>query len=719
MKYDFLLEIGCENLPSAYLDEAIAHMQKLFEEGFKAGRIPFERVAAMGTPKRLVVHVTGLAARQGVAEERIVGPPSKFAFAPDGSFTKAAEGFAKSHGVPVAALSRVETGKGEYLAVVKRIQGKPTVSVAKELVPALVQSIRMPKMMRWGSGGLRFGRPIRWLLCLYGERVVKVKIGDISAGRRTRLSPLFEKTTAVKSVDHYFSLMRNKKIMLDPALRRDAVRTGAKECALARGGMLVEDEELVGIVANLLESPVVLAGSYDKAFLKLPREVIVTALKSHQRYFSVAGSRGKLVPAFIAFADGARRNTKGIVKGYERVLRARLDDAAFYYREDTAKPFEEMAGKLAGVVWLEGLGTLAEKASRIETLALWMRAAWGVGGEALENSIRRAARLAKADLASEMVKDGKEFTALQGYMGREYARVSGEPSEVTEAIYEHYLPRFAGDSLPRRDTSIFLALAAKTDSIAGCFVMGLEPSGSQDPYALRRHAMGVLRILIAKKARLSITKALERSLDLFIGASKDLSRSREELLAALREFFSQRMYTILRGDGADHDLVAAILAAPWEYPHPTAESVLELQEMRKRGELTPFVLAMKRIANIIPRRLKEGFTHDVGMNALAAFSERRSAELGISPELFAVDTERELYDEVSLACTKLYEAKRSSEVQQSIKILRLLVPYVNKYFDDVLVNCEDEKIRNNRIAFLANSYRTFMLFCDFSLIAGE
>ena len=719
MKHDFLLEIGCENLPSGYVEDAIEQLRKQFEEGLPAARISFEGIRAMGTPKRLVVHVTGLAARQDTAEERIVGPPSKIAIAPDGSFTKAAEGFARSQGVPVTSLARVETGKGEYLAVIKRIHGKPAVSILKELVPPWIQGIRMPKSMRWGAGGLRFGRPIRWLLCLNGDAVVALKIGGLVAGRLTRYSPLFEKTVVVKSIDHYFSAMRRAGIILDPAARRDAVRTASRECARALGGTLVEDEELVATVANLLESPVVLAGNYDEAFLQLPREVIVTALKSHQRYFSVAGARGKLVPAFVAFADGARRNTKGIARGYERVLRARLEDAVFYYREDTAKPFEEMAGKLAGIVWLEGLGSLAEKASRVEALALWMRSAWNLGGEELERSIRRAARLAKADLASEMVKDGKEFTALQGYIGREYARVSGETGDVAEAIFEHYLPRFAGDSLPRRDTSTLLALADKMDAITGCFIMGLEPSGSQDPYALRRHAMGVLRILIAKRAPLSLTKTFERSIELFKDVSKASARDRAELPAALHEFLSQRLYTILRSDGVDHDLVAAILAAPWEYPHAASAMALDLQNERTRGALAPFVLAMKRITNIIPRGMREAFTPDVGIKALTAFSERRASELGVDAELFTGDTEKRLYDEVSRACEKLAEARRAGEVQESPSILRSLVPYVNKYFDDVLVNCEDEKIRNNRISFLANSYRAFMLFCDCSLIAGE
>lgn len=719
MTKDLLLEIGCENLPSGYLDDMIEQLRKLFAEGLKAERIPFGEIAVMGTPKRLVVHVRDLAAKQGGAEESIVGPPVKIAFAEDGTFTRAAEGFARSHGVEPAALARVETPKGSYLAFVKRIKGKPAVSLLKERLPQWIQGVRTPKTMRWNSGEVRFARPIRWILCLYGPDVVRVKIDTLVAARCTRLSALFEKTVSVKSADHYFAIMRRSGIILDPSARRDAIRAQAARSAAAQGGTLVEDEDLVRIVANLLESPVVMAGGYDEAFLALPREVIITALKSHQRYFSVAGPRGKLLPHFVAFADGARRNAASIVKGYERVLRARLDDAVFYYREDTARPFEEMAAKLRGIVWLEGLGSLAEKASRIEALALWMRSAWGIGGEELERTIRRSAHLAKADLASEMVKDGKEFTALQGYIGREYARASGETAEVAEVIYEHYLPKFAGDRLPRSDASTLVALADKIDTISGCFVMGLEPSGSQDPYALRRQAVGVVRILVAKRSPLSLPEALDRSVSLFAGSLGAAADSRTELLAALRDFYAQRMYAILRGDGADHDLVAAILASPWEYPHAVADMVAELAALRKSGELAPFVLAMKRLTNIIPRSLREGFTYDGGMKALEALSAGRHSELGFSPELFGVDAERKLADEVSRASRDLLEAKRAGEVQRALSILRGIVPYVNKFFEDVLVNCEDEKIRDNRIALLASSYMAFMLFCDFSQIAGE
>jgi glycyl-tRNA synthetase beta chain len=716
---DFLLEIGCENIPSGYLDDVIGQLRGRFEEGLAADRIPVGGVSVVGTPKRIVVHVRELGAKQEAADERIIGPPVKIAVAPDGSFTPAADGFARSHGVDPGSLERVETPKGAYLAVVKRIKGRPAVSLLKERIPGWVQSIRTPKTMRWESGGMRFARPIRWILCLHGSAVVRLRIDRLAAGRLTRPSPLFEETVSIKSVDHYFAVMRKAGVILDPAERRSAVRERAAACARSQGGALVEDEELVGIVANLLESPVVMPGSYDEAFLALPREVIVTALKSHQRYFSVAERGGGLLPRFVAFADGERRGPRRIAHGYERVLRARLDDAVFYFKEDTGRPFEEMAAKLDGIVWLEGLGSLAAKASRIEALARWMRGAWGIGDESLERTVARAALLAKADLASEMVKDGKEFTALQGYIGREYARVSGEPAEVADAIYEHYLPRFAGDDVPRGDASVLVALADKVDTITGCFILKLEPSGSQDPYALRRNAVGVLRILMARRSALSLPAVLERSASIYEESLPAVSRDRAELLTALREFYAQRLYAMLRGEGLDHDLVSAVLAAPWEYPHAVRDMAAELGALRASGQLAPFALAMKRVTNIIPRAMRGPFTREAGLRALEAMAGKREGDLSFSSSLFEADAERELEERFSRACAQLLEARRSREVERSLGILKGIVPYVNKFFEDVLVNCEDDKIRNNRIAFLVSTYMVFMLFCDFSQIAGE
>ena len=715
MKKDYLLEVGCENIPSGYLASALRQLAENFTGGLRSERIPFASLNILGTPKRLVVVIEGLSSKQKSIEERIVGPPCNVAFSPDGQYTKAAEGFARSQGVGAKSLKKVETERGEYIAVVKVVRGKSSASILRVRIPEWLGAVKLPKAMRWDDSGFRFARPIRWIVSLYGSRVLKLDIGSVTAGRKTRVSPYYESALPVDSVRHYFSLMKKNRVILDPEERRGAIRRLAGEKALSVGGRLVEDEELVGSVADLLESPVVLVGEFDSAFLELPREVIVTALKSHQRYFSISGRGGKLRPNFIAFADGARRNTREILKGYERVLQARLADADFYFREDTAKPIHRMAEKLGGIVWLEGLGNVAQKAQRIEKLALSMLAAVG-GGDELGDNVRRAALLAKADLASEMVKDGKEFTLLQGSIGREYARVSGESEEVSQAIYEHYLPRYAGDDIPSGDTGLLVALADKLDTIAGGFLMGLEPTGSQDPYALRRHALGILRISIAREARLSLPRSIERSLELFDeeGLVPD---DMPELSVRIFAFFTQRFKTMLRGDGFDHDLVASILNAPWEVPIEARGMVEVLQRMRRDGELADFVLAMKRVANIIPASMKTGFSREAGERTLEAFSGKDESKLGFSSAAFAEKSEDDLYAAVSIACAELMSLE--GERPRCFSILGELVPVINVYFDKVLVNCEDEALRNNRLSFLRDLYLVFSLYCDFSAIAGE
>jgi glycyl-tRNA synthetase beta chain len=460
-----------------------------------------------------------------------------------------------------------------------------------------------------------------------------------------------------------------------------------------------------------------MAGRFDRKFLELPREVIVTALKSHQRYFSVEGRDGRLRPDFVAFADGARRNKAEILKGYERVLQARLEDAGFYFREDTSIPIEEMAGRLGGIVWLEGLGTLADKAGRTAAVAGWICSVWRPGDRDLAEKAARAALLAKADLASEMVKDGKEFTKLQGYIGREYALVSGEDAEVADALFEHYLPRFSGDSLPSTGTGTVLALADRLDTIAGCFIQGFEPTGSQDPYALRRQAVGILRISSETGIPLPVPDALAFALgqygDEAVAAS---GRTREELTAGMTDMFSQRLNSILRADGHDYDLVAAALTAPWLLPSAVEGMVKRLGKMRKDGRLQDFTLAMKRVVNILPRDLRRPVTREEGDSALRALAEGKGRIF--DEGLMSEPSERNLADIASRAAAEL-EALAPEEADLSVEILAGLVPAVNSYFDDVLVNCEDESVRNNRISFLTALNRVCGRYCNFMEIVSE
>ncbi len=720
MKKEFLLEIGCENLPSGYIDEAVAQLRRSFTEGLGSERLSFESIDVAGTPNRLVVHIRGLAVRQEAKVETITGPPVSIAVDGDGNFTQAARGFANREGIEPGKMKRVRMEKGEYLAVERKIAGRTTRSILMEMAPAMISGMRFPKVMKWDDSDFRFARPVRWILSMFGDAVLKIKMGKIVSSNKTRMSPFFEEYIEVKDSGDYFRILHENGIILDNGERKKQVARLAGKAAEETGGHLVEDDGLCSMVANLLESPVVMAGCFDSSFLELPREVIVTALKSHQRYFSVEGSGGKLNPVFIAFADGAAGNRKEIIKGYERVLQARLADARFYFNEDTSIPLEDMAAKLEGIVWLEGMGTLKQKSVRLGRLCEWFIERLNPGEPELKKDAARAAFLAKADLASEMVKDGKEFTLLQGYIGREYARVSGESDSVSEAIYEHYFPRYSGDRLPEGDAGMLVSIADKLDTLAGCFIQGLGPTGSQDPYALRRGAISILRIMIERRLPVSLRDAVTGSLEIFreVGLLST-DRTEEKINVEVLDLFTQRFNTMLRGEGYDHDLVSSVLSSPWEVPFAVRDMVHRLQEMRNTGALADFILAMKRIINIIPKQRREKITMASGRRALEGFAERDEGRLGFKTGLFTENEEMIFFDASCQSASRMLELDLPAESGRFFDILSGLVPVVNGYFDKVLINCEDTVVRENRISFLADLYRALGLFCDYSQVAGE
>ncbi len=719
MKKDFLLEIGCENLPSGYIDGAISQLEEIFSRELGSMKTGYDSLYVSGTPNRLVVYVKGLPSKQEGSVSTVTGPPVSVAVADDGSWTKAAEGFARKQGVTVDDLSRLKTDRGEYIAVEVAERGRPVDAVLREMLPVWISSIRFPKVMKWDSTDLRFARPVRWVMALLGDRLLRFRLGSLSSAPVTRLSPYFEESVTVEGQKHYFDILRKARIILDRGRREEKVHDDAKKAAEESGGVLVDDAELCSMVANLVERPVVMAGSFDRKYLELPREVIVTALKSHQRYFSVQSRNGKLKPGFIAFADGARKNRAEILKGYERVLHARLEDAGFYYWEDTSIPLEKMAGRLDGIVWLEGLGTLADKSRRTASLAARICGSWRPGDGGLAGRVERASLLAKADLASEMVKDGKEFTKLQGYIGREYARVSGEPEEVAEAVFEHYLPRFSGDALPATDTGTVLALADRLDTIAGCFIQGFGPTGSQDPYALRRQAVGVLRICSEKGIPLDIPGTLDFCLGQFGPEAVAASRGdRESLLGGMVDLFSQRLNSILRAEGVDYDIVLAVLTAPWQYPSAVGRMAGRLREMRDEGRLYDFSLAMKRTVNILAKEYRRPVSLEEGEKALLEVSGGKGVAGTFDPGLFSEKAEKFLFDEASKAAERLL-GLGPDQFESSVDILYGLVPAVNTYFDKVLVNCEEESVRNNRTAFLLALSRVSGRFCNFLEIVVE
>ncbi|MHB8918801.1 MAG: glycine--tRNA ligase subunit beta, partial [Desulfocucumaceae bacterium] len=490
---DFLLEIGTEEMPARFVGPALQQLKELAGNQLREKRIQFEQVRAVGTPRRLAVYTTGLAESQQPLVKEVKGPALKVAYNSSGEPTPAVLGFARSQRVDMASLVVKPVGPVEYVFARKSEQGRPTAEVLAQICPELIAGLHFPKPMRWGDLEFRFARPIRWILALYGNAVVRFSLAGLEAGRTTLGHRFLSRgPLTLNDARDYFGEMKKAFVVVDPEERKQLIRSQVEAAAKSEGGRVEEDEELLDEVTNLVEYPTAFVGSYDQAFLRLPKEVPVTVMREHQRYFPVTGSDGGLLPRFIGVRNGITEHIDTVRAGNEKVLRARLADGAFFWDEDLKVPLADRAGSLKKVIWQESLGTVYDKVERVTGLALFIGEKLGAGNDLL-GIIKRAAAICKADLVTNMVY---EFPELQGVMGREYALRSGEIRDVAQAIFEHYLPRFAGDILPSTQGGRVLSLADKMDTLAGCFAVGIQPTGSQDPYALRRQALGIGSIIL-------------------------------------------------------------------------------------------------------------------------------------------------------------------------------------------------------------------------------
>lgn len=504
-----LFEIGTEEIPARFMSGAFEYMETFIQDKFKEYRIDFEKVRATGTPRRLVLFVEGVAEKQRDLEEEVIGPPAKVAFDATGKVTKAGEGFARAQGVSIEDLKVKQTPKGEYVYVVKKEKGKPTKELLPDILKEMVLKFPWPKSMRWGKRKIRFARPIHWFLALLDNEVIELNISDIPSGNVTYghrfLSP---KPKQVNSPQDYPEIMKNSYVVFDHEERMAMIKDQIQQEATKVGGVPDEDPDLLHEVTFLVEYPVSTTGKFDKKYLDLPQEVLTTTMKSHQRYFPVFNRKGEILPYFIVVNNIITDDMDLITRGNERVLKARLADAKFFYDEDKKTPLMEMLEKLKNVVFQEKLGTSYEKVMRFREIA--NKLAEKLAPEKKEK-VDRCALLCKADLESQMVN---EFDELQGVMGREYAYAQGEDPEVAEGIFEHYLPRFSGDNLPTTDTGAIVGIADRIDTIVGCFGIGLTPTGSEDPYGLRRDALGIIQVILHKGYRISLSELIDQALDL-------------------------------------------------------------------------------------------------------------------------------------------------------------------------------------------------------------
>jgi tetrameric-type glycyl-tRNA synthetase beta subunit len=687
---DFLFEIRTEEIPAAELEGARQDLARGIAEVLSAEGLTAEEIESYATPRRLVVWARNLAERQLDRETEVLGPPAAAAFDANGKPTRAAEGFARAQKVDVSDLAIVESARGRTVAVRRTVPGRAAVDVLSEVIPRVVGALTFRKTMRWGKGERPFVRPVRGVLALFGSRVVPMEImgvraGDSTTGHRV----LSDAEIPVTAPADYFQKLRGAYVEPDGEARRAAILASARRLAAQVGGQIDADADLAAVLADLVEWPGLVRGTFDPAYLELPEEITTTVMRVHQKFLPVRGTDG-LLPYFIAVMDNAADRRGFIAKGSEWVLNARLADARFFFREDSRETLESRLSQLERLNFQERLGSYAAKTLRLEELSAAI--AEGVGRHDLVSDVRTAAKLAKADLTSRMVR---EFTDLQGVMGGIYARAEGFPESVWKAIYDQYRPQAQGDDLPRDAAGAVLSLADRFDTLVGLFRLGMLPTGSKDPYGLRRAAAGVVSIAISRKWRLDWSVIARRALSLY---PADLPGSTiDRTLADLEVFFAERLRNSIERGGSSYDEISAVVnVGVWDFAD-TAERAAALTDARRRLDFRSLVLAFKRIRNIL-----EGETLPEP-----------------SPELYREDAERALAADFVQAkglLERLIVERRYPEALETIASIALSL---DRFFVDVLVNCPEDDLRRNRHALLSAIRKEFTKLADFSEIVVE
>jgi glycyl-tRNA synthetase beta chain len=695
---DFLLELGTEEIPAFYIEPAVLDLVDRLTAALDEAGLPAEGSRTAATPRRLAVLIQGLPEKQDDREEEVSGPPEKAAFDKDGKPTKAAVGFAKGQGAEVDAIEVRETPKGRYCFVTKKIAGRTAGDVLAEILPAVAAGIHFPKSMRWpaggASGGVTFARPIRSAAAVLGKDVVRFAINNLESGRKVFGHPFmapgaFELESA--DFDAYLTALRERHVIADVKERRSIIREGVEKILKGHGGAL-EEMSLVDEVTHLVEHPHVVEGEFDERFLELPAAVVKSAMMDHQRYFPVEDGQGKLLPRFITVINRGEEQADEVREGNERVLAARLADADFFLKEDRKKPLAELVNDLKGIVYQEKLGTYWDRVNRLKTMAGHLADTLALSKAERENCIR-AAELCKCDLTTEMVG---EFPNLQGVIGREYALMDGEADDVAVAIEEHYLPRFAGDRLPSTAVGKVLALAEKFDAVTGCFASGLSPTGSQDPYGLRRQALGILRIILEGGIELSLKQAVQAaaaSLPNGLPAA-DIVESR------VLDFFWDRLYHFCVERGFRYDLVKASLKTGYDDIHDFWKRLEALTELSAEPGWEELVTVVQRTYNIFKN------AGDPGEVQEARLEEPEEKEVF------------RLYKESRPAIVALLD--KADYTAASREYAGVFVKPVHTFFDKVFVNVDDEALKNNRLALMKGLNRLYTEnIADLSQVVGE
>ncbi len=691
MVAEFLLEIGCEEIPARFLPGASQQLKQNIQQALSVHSLGFDEIEAYSTPRRLIVHASGVATTQPARSEEVTGPPWAIAFDRDGHPTAAALGFARKNQVGVEALSQVKTKKGSYLAYRKQVPGRGADGILAEEVPNAIKGLELPKSMRWESSQFLFLRPIRWILCLFDGQVVPVQLASVRSGDRTYGHRILagNRQAVVTNFADYRQRLQDSDVEIDSMKRLSRIQADLEAAALGEGGHLVEDRKLLQTVSHLSEHPSVVCGDFDSSFLKLPAEVLITVMREHQKYFSLQDPGGKLLPKFLAVVDSDGAFSRQIQAGHERVLRARLSDAAFFWESDLKVSLKDRIDLLKKITYQRNLGTLFHKTRRIKALSKFM--VKSIRHPELLAPVEQAAELCKTDLTTEMVR---EFSNLQGVIGGLYGRVQGLEPAASEAIYDHYLPVASEDSVPRGLAGAIVAMADKLDTLAGAFCLGLVPTGSRDPLGLRRQAMGLIRILLEKELDLSCERMLGKAYE---GVRRFADRSLEETSLIFRNFLKDRMRFLFREQGFRYDEINAVLEVCWDNPVESRRRLGAIAGMRESSDFRSLATSFKRIKNIL----------------LKAEIDPR-AVCSIDPARFTTPEEGLLHAQVVSLDRGISKAVGAGRHEAALGMMASLRPAVDSFFDRVLVMDEDPGVRRNRLALLAFLLQTFLKVADVS-----
>ena len=682
MAKDLLFEIGAEEIPAGFMPNILGQLKQLAETKLNDAHLPFESIATYGTPRRLALIVKGLADTSAEISERHKGPSASIAYDADGNATKAAIGFARGKGLDVADLV-VEDG---YIYAETKTAGVPAKDIVTDMLPQLITGLNFPKSMHWGNLDAKFVRPVRWLVALLDEEVIPVEFATVKSGNVTRGHRfLGADEITIKNPASYVETLKENFVMVDQDARRELISKQLHDIAASKNASIVWDDDLLEEINYLVEWPTALCGGFEESYLALPDAAIITPMKDHQRYFPLVDQDGKLLPMFLTVRNGSDHSIEVVQAGNERVLRARLDDAKFFFNEDRKKPLIDRQDGLTKIVFQEGLGNLADKTERLLKLGRVFGEECGLHEDAAV-VLERATELAKTDLTTGMVT---EFTELQGVMGKEYALLDGESPEVAEAIFEQYLPRFAGDVLPQTEAGKVLSIIDKVDNIVATFSRGLIPTGSQDPYALRRQTIGILNILLGSEWNISLRPIFKASMELLNVPTE----KQDELLGQVEEFFTLRLKNIFLDREVPHHVIDLLLSNN-ELSVADAEGLVNALLANRIDENVELVQAYTRMYNLVK---------DVEYT-------------GVNSDLLKEDAEKALFEAASKASEASLAAWEANDYAAVVAVPATLVPAINKFFEDVMVMDKDEAIKANRLQLVRLAYSVMAIIGDVSAL---